>query len=91
MLDLHPPEVETVAVNSVFELHCLLPRPGGIDKVLSKIKAMKQDWSGSGRSRRSKIVLLLLLLTMVAEKMRRIWAEMMQTICKNGMLKIWAI
>ena len=70
-------EVETVAVNSVFELHRLLPRPGGIDKVLSNIKAMKQDWSGSDRSRRSKIVLLLLLLTMVAEKMRRIWAEMM--------------
>lgn len=41
MLDLRPPEVETVAVNSVFELHRLLARPGGIDKVLSSIKAMK--------------------------------------------------
>ena len=41
MLDLHPPEVETVAINLVFELHRLLVRPGGIDKVLSNIKAMK--------------------------------------------------
>nr|AKA95154.1 DELLA protein RGL1 [Hevea brasiliensis subsp. brasiliensis] len=41
MLDLRPPEVETVAVNSVFELHRLLARPGGIDRVLSSIKAMK--------------------------------------------------
>ncbi|KAF2300517.1 hypothetical protein GH714_013907 [Hevea brasiliensis] len=35
------PEEETVAVNSVFELHRLLARPGGIDKVLSSVKAMK--------------------------------------------------
>nr|AKA95153.1 DELLA protein RGA [Hevea brasiliensis subsp. brasiliensis]ALG02536.1 DELLA protein GAI [Hevea brasiliensis] len=41
MLDLRPPEEETVAVNSVFELHRLLARPGGIDKVLSSVKAMK--------------------------------------------------
>ncbi|XP_031257899.1 DELLA protein GAI-like [Pistacia vera] len=40
MLDVRP-EVETVAVNSVFELHRLLARPGGIEKVVSSIKAMK--------------------------------------------------
>ncbi|KAK8517721.1 hypothetical protein V6N13_127879 [Hibiscus sabdariffa] len=41
MLDIFPPEVETLAVNSVFELHSLLARPGGIEKVLSSIKTMK--------------------------------------------------
>ncbi|KAG5247325.1 DELLA protein [Salix suchowensis] len=41
MLGLLPPEVEAVAVNSVFELHRLLARPGGIDKVLESIKAMR--------------------------------------------------
>ncbi|KAE8685945.1 DELLA protein GAI [Hibiscus syriacus] len=41
MLDIRPPEVETLAVNSIFELHRLLARPGGIEKVLSSIKAMK--------------------------------------------------
>ncbi|KAG2715129.1 hypothetical protein I3760_03G063400 [Carya illinoinensis] len=41
MLDILPPEEEAVAVNSVFELHPLLARPGAIDKVLSSIKAMK--------------------------------------------------
>ncbi|KAL4324203.1 hypothetical protein GQ457_11G004790 [Hibiscus cannabinus] len=41
MLDIRPPEVEVVAVNSVFELHRLLARPGGIEKVVSSIKAMK--------------------------------------------------
>ncbi|KAL5743455.1 hypothetical protein ACOSQ2_026571 [Xanthoceras sorbifolium] len=40
MLDIRP-DVETVAVNSVFELHRLLARPGGIEKVVSSIKAMK--------------------------------------------------
>lgn len=40
-LDLRPPEVETVAVNSVFELHRLLARPGAIEKVLSSIIAMR--------------------------------------------------
>ncbi|XVE78659.1 hypothetical protein DITRI_Ditri13aG0164300 [Diplodiscus trichospermus] len=41
MLEIRPPEVEAVAVNSIFELHRLLARPGGIEKVLSSIKAMK--------------------------------------------------
>ncbi|XP_059640294.1 DELLA protein GAI-like [Cornus florida] len=41
MLDIRPSEVEAVAVNSVFELHRLLARPGAIDKVLSSIKAVK--------------------------------------------------
>ncbi|KAJ4850901.1 hypothetical protein Tsubulata_009459 [Turnera subulata] len=41
MLDIRPPEVEAVAVNSVFELHRLLGRSGGIDKVLASVKAMK--------------------------------------------------
>ncbi|KAJ6735110.1 DELLA PROTEIN RGL1 [Salix purpurea] len=41
ILDLRPPEVEAVAVNSVFELHRLLDRPGDIDKVLGSIKAMR--------------------------------------------------
>ncbi|XP_022844159.1 DELLA protein GAI-like [Olea europaea var. sylvestris] len=40
MLDIKPSNVEAVAVNSVFELHRLLARPGGIDKVLKSIKAM---------------------------------------------------
>ncbi|XWS47562.1 hypothetical protein CRYUN_Cryun14cG0162900 [Craigia yunnanensis] len=40
MLEIRPPEVETLAVNSVFELHRLLSRPGAIEKVLSSIKAM---------------------------------------------------
>lgn len=41
MLDIRPADVEAVAVNSVFELHRLLGRAGGIDKVLSTIKAMR--------------------------------------------------
>ncbi|KAF5737823.1 hypothetical protein HS088_TW13G00714 [Tripterygium wilfordii] len=41
MLEIRPAEVEAVAINSVFELHSLLTRPGGIEKVLSSIKAMK--------------------------------------------------
>ncbi|KAI3451281.1 hypothetical protein Pfo_007946 [Paulownia fortunei] len=40
MLDIRPSNLETVAVNSVFELHRLLARPGAIDKVLNSIKAM---------------------------------------------------
>ncbi|GFY96390.1 GRAS family transcription factor family protein [Actinidia rufa] len=39
MLDLR--EGEAVAVNSVFELHKLLSRTGGIEKVLSAVKEMK--------------------------------------------------
>lgn len=41
ILDVRPSEVEKVAVNSVFELHRLLARPGSIEKVLTSIKAMK--------------------------------------------------
>ncbi|KAK8507780.1 hypothetical protein V6N13_140522 [Hibiscus sabdariffa] len=41
MLEIRPPEVEVLAVNSVFELHRLLARPGGFEKVISSIKAMK--------------------------------------------------
>ncbi|CAI9753226.1 unnamed protein product [Fraxinus pennsylvanica] len=40
MLDVKSNNLEVVAVNSVFELHRLLARPGGIDKVLNSIKAM---------------------------------------------------
>ncbi|KAK8512722.1 hypothetical protein V6N13_090521 [Hibiscus sabdariffa] len=43
MLDLRPSEVEAVAVNSVFELHKLLARPGAIDKVFSVMKQMKPE------------------------------------------------
>ncbi|KAL7606641.1 DELLA protein GAI1 [Lactuca sativa] len=39
MLDLRDDEV--VAVNSVFELHQLLARPGAVEKVLSAVKEMK--------------------------------------------------
>ncbi|XP_042502362.1 DELLA protein GAI1-like [Macadamia integrifolia] len=41
VLDLRPSEVEAVAVNSVFELHRLLGRPGAMEKVLTSIKEMK--------------------------------------------------
>ncbi|PON87383.1 DELLA transcription factor [Trema orientale] len=43
MLELRPSEVESVAVNSVFELHKLLARPGAIEKVLSVVKQMKPE------------------------------------------------
>ncbi|XP_050275440.1 DELLA protein GAIP [Quercus robur] len=43
MLELRPSEVEAVAVNSVFELHKLLARPGAIEKVLSVVKQMKPE------------------------------------------------
>ncbi|KAI3720128.1 hypothetical protein L6452_21038 [Arctium lappa] len=41
MLDLRDDEV--VAVNSVFELHQLLARPGAVEKVLSAVKEMKPE------------------------------------------------
>jgi DELLA protein len=41
MLELRP--TESVAVNSVFELHKLLSRPGAIEKVLSVVKQMKPE------------------------------------------------
>ncbi|CAN4126823.1 unnamed protein product [Withania somnifera] len=40
ILDIRPSETEAVAVNSVFELHRLLSRPGAIEKVLGSIKQM---------------------------------------------------
>ncbi|KAG8634760.1 hypothetical protein MANES_17G080200v8 [Manihot esculenta] len=43
MLELRPSEFESVAVNSVFELHELLARPGAIEKVLSVVKQMKPE------------------------------------------------
>ncbi|EXB90878.1 hypothetical protein L484_011971 [Morus notabilis] len=43
MLELRPSETESVAVNSVFELHKLLARPGAIEKVLSVVKQMKPE------------------------------------------------
>ncbi|XP_068659191.1 DELLA protein GAI-like [Aristolochia californica] len=39
LLDVRP-DVEAVAVNSVFELHRLLARPGAIEKVLASVKAV---------------------------------------------------
>ncbi|XP_076946393.1 DELLA protein GAI1-like [Bidens hawaiensis] len=41
MLDLRDDEV--VAVNSVFEMHQLLARPGAVEKVLSAVKDMKPE------------------------------------------------
>ncbi|XP_076920941.1 DELLA protein GAI-like [Bidens hawaiensis] len=41
MLDIRSAEEEVMAVNSVFELHRLLARPGAIEKVLNSIKEMK--------------------------------------------------
>ncbi|GMH27461.1 hypothetical protein Nepgr_029304 [Nepenthes gracilis] len=41
VLDIRPSAEETVAVNSVFELHRLLARPGSIEKVLSTVKALR--------------------------------------------------
>ncbi|MFS8009795.1 putative transcription factor GRAS family [Helianthus anomalus] len=41
MLDIRPTDEEVVAVNSVFELHRLLSRPGAVDKVLNSMKDMK--------------------------------------------------
>ncbi|GMI87633.1 REPRESSOR OF GA, REPRESSOR OF GA1-3 1, repressor of GA [Hibiscus trionum] len=43
MLDLRPSDVEAVAVNSVFELHKLLARPGAIDKVFSVVEQMNPE------------------------------------------------
>ncbi|KAL7135465.1 hypothetical protein ABFS83_11G098400 [Erythranthe nasuta] len=40
MLGIRAGGEEAVAVNSVFELHCLLSRPGAVEKVLNSIRAM---------------------------------------------------
>ncbi|XP_057970959.1 DELLA protein GAI [Malania oleifera] len=41
LLGIRPPEVEALAVNTVFELHPLLGRPGAVEKVLASVKAMR--------------------------------------------------
>lgn len=41
ILEILPSDVESVAVNSVFEMHKLLARPNAIEKVLNSIKSMK--------------------------------------------------
>ncbi|KAK2635459.1 hypothetical protein Ddye_030251 [Dipteronia dyeriana] len=43
MLELRPSEVDSVAVNSVLELHKLLARPGAIDKVFSVVNNIRPD------------------------------------------------
>ncbi|OIW18054.1 hypothetical protein TanjilG_07545 [Lupinus angustifolius] len=43
MLELRPSETESVAVNSVFEFHKLLARPGAVEKVLSVVKNVKPE------------------------------------------------
>uniref|UniRef100_A0A7N1A149 DELLA protein n=1 Tax=Kalanchoe fedtschenkoi TaxID=63787 RepID=A0A7N1A149_KALFE len=42
-LELNPSDTESIAVNSVFELHRLLARPGAIEKVLSVIREIKPE------------------------------------------------
>ncbi|XP_039172882.1 DELLA protein RGA2-like [Eucalyptus grandis] len=41
MLELRPSDDEAVAVNSVFELHKLLARPGAIEKVLGMVRQVR--------------------------------------------------
>ncbi|KAI9184919.1 hypothetical protein LWI28_002475 [Acer negundo] len=43
MLELRPTEVDSVAVNSVLELHKLLARPGANDKVFSVANNIRPD------------------------------------------------
>ncbi|CAL0329768.1 unnamed protein product [Lupinus luteus] len=43
MLELSPSETESVAVNSVFEFHKLLARPGAVEKILSVVKQVKPE------------------------------------------------
>ncbi|KAJ1430592.1 Transcriptional factor DELLA, N-terminal [Sesbania bispinosa] len=43
MLELRSPETEAVAVNSVFELHKLLARPGALEKVFSVIRQIQPE------------------------------------------------
>ncbi|MED6159392.1 hypothetical protein PIB30_041960 [Stylosanthes scabra] len=43
MLELRPSETESVAVNSVFELHKLLARPGAVEKVLSVVRHIRPE------------------------------------------------
>ena len=43
MLELRSSETESVAVNSVFELHKLLARPGAVEKVLSVVRQIRPE------------------------------------------------
>ncbi|XP_030529094.1 DELLA protein GAIP-B-like [Rhodamnia argentea] len=43
ILELRPREAEAVAVNSVFELHKLLARPGAIEKVLGVVRQVRPE------------------------------------------------
>lgn len=43
MLELRSPETESVAVNSVFELHKLNARPGALEKVFSVIRQIRPE------------------------------------------------
>ncbi|KAK7319140.1 hypothetical protein RJT34_03858 [Clitoria ternatea] len=43
MLELRPNDSEAVAVNSVFEFHKLLARPGAVDKVLSVVRQIRPE------------------------------------------------
>ncbi|KAK7359484.1 hypothetical protein VNO77_01444 [Canavalia gladiata] len=43
MLELRPTDAESVAVNSVFEFHKLLARPGAVEKVLSVVRQIRPE------------------------------------------------
>ncbi|KAI3413043.1 GRAS domain-containing protein [Psidium guajava] len=43
ILELRPGDAEAVAVNSVFELHKLLARPGAIEKVLGVVRQVRPE------------------------------------------------
>ncbi|KAF8020938.1 hypothetical protein BT93_G1372 [Corymbia citriodora subsp. variegata] len=43
ILELRPSDAEAVAVNSVFELHKLLARPGAIEKVLGVVRQVRPE------------------------------------------------
>ncbi|XP_027340877.1 DELLA protein GAI1-like [Abrus precatorius] len=43
MLEVRPSDAESVAVNSVFEFHKLLARPGAVEKVLSMVRQIRPE------------------------------------------------
>ncbi|KAK4490415.1 hypothetical protein RD792_001092 [Penstemon davidsonii] len=43
IFDISPSNDESIAVNSVFELHRLMARPGGIERVLNLIKSLNPE------------------------------------------------